>query len=341
MAESPEIVFDESLAALSYEDRLHYRCRQSLDKVTPPELGQILRGLQIALNKALGNETHVPEHRDHPPFHLDYIDSDVVNAVAFQHSGYAFVGLTTAAIFSVWDSCFKLSNSEKVASLIGIASKEDVSFALQAVLFRLVIYLIVSHEYTHHVHGHQDVAALTSPIPNKFANDGGLGIWSKQIEEADADAYAAWHVIANFVGGASRAIAVELLKLDGLSTEEQDDVIFSCFAVAVGAFLILRQFPMVTRDTVFKRGYPPPAARLNVIMKQASRWFKQNRPGPQTRMTSERFEALLTGAAEVCWEGDIDIQEKWADQVRFLKSPDGLNYLNKLDADLNRYITAL
>jgi hypothetical protein len=80
-------------------------------------------------------------------------------------------------------------------------------------LFRLAIYLIVSQEYTHHVHGHQGVAPLTSPIPNRFANDGGLGIWNKQIEEADADAYAAWHVIANFVGGASRTIAVELLKL--------------------------------------------------------------------------------------------------------------------------------
>ena len=40
-------------------------------------------------------------HVEHGPFHVDYIDSDIENAVAVAYGGYSFIGVTVALIYTV------------------------------------------------------------------------------------------------------------------------------------------------------------------------------------------------------------------------------------------------
>jgi hypothetical protein len=67
-----------------------YRGKHSLNGL-PPEVQSFFVRLQDGFTTALCNEKQgVPEHVEHPPFHLDYIDSDIQNALAFQYEGIRF-----------------------------------------------------------------------------------------------------------------------------------------------------------------------------------------------------------------------------------------------------------
>ena len=52
-----------------------YRGRHDLSGL-PPLLREQLRRIQETFNEALQNQKQdIPEHVDHPPFHVDYVDS--------------------------------------------------------------------------------------------------------------------------------------------------------------------------------------------------------------------------------------------------------------------------
>jgi hypothetical protein len=87
----------------------------------PRALAAFLSDVQNALNEALSNEKQsVPEHVDHPPFHFDYIDSVVSNALAFRVPDYSFIGITMPLINTLWDSCVELSKSNAVGALLEV-----------------------------------------------------------------------------------------------------------------------------------------------------------------------------------------------------------------------------
>jgi hypothetical protein len=84
MSVPPEILFDRCLRAGNAEFREQFKGKHDLDSLEPPEFKPLLLALQQALNGALSNEQPVPEHASHPPFHVDYIDSRTVNALALK-----------------------------------------------------------------------------------------------------------------------------------------------------------------------------------------------------------------------------------------------------------------
>ncbi len=84
--------------------------KQGLDRLAQQELGSLLAVIQRVLNEALFNEKRdVPEHVDHPPFHLDYIDAAESNAHAFNTEEYSFIGLTMGLIYDFGDLCVRLA----------------------------------------------------------------------------------------------------------------------------------------------------------------------------------------------------------------------------------------
>jgi hypothetical protein len=129
--------------------RREYKGKQDLDALGSP-VGEFLTGLQAALNESLRLEKQdVPEHVEHPPFHLDYIDSSVRNAIAFCFEGFSFIGITIPLIYSLWDACIRLSSAERIAELLNVSQTPEQIEALHSVFFRIQLFFVVSHEYTH------------------------------------------------------------------------------------------------------------------------------------------------------------------------------------------------
>src|SRR5581483_1196111 len=260
-----EDVFNEAFQQSDPEERKHYRGRHDLSGL-PPVVRDQLRLIQKTFITALRNEkAHVPGHVDHPPFHVDYVDSDIPNALAFRYRGNSFIGITIPLVYSVSNVCLILSKSASIAALVGIRPSAGDYNELHAVLFSILISFIVAHEYTHHVHGHVIMPAAGSLFPNEILDNGRSRDLAAQIQEAVADGYAVYHVLANFVDGPGRSWLV-VLKLDGTGSNIQDQILLSLLVLAVGSYLFLRQPPPLNPEDLYKDSHPPHVIRMDFIM---------------------------------------------------------------------------
>jgi hypothetical protein len=110
-------------------------------------LREHLRLIQETFNEALRNEKQgVPEHVDHPPFHVDYVDSSIQNALAFRYEDYSFIAITVPLIYALSNACLLLSKSPTVATLLGVQPSVEEYNALHAVLFSILTWFVLGHE---------------------------------------------------------------------------------------------------------------------------------------------------------------------------------------------------
>lgn len=331
---APEHVFDELFLHLSAKDRAVYRGRHDLNGLAP-SLREQLRGLQKMFNEALWNEKQgVAAHVSHPPFHVDYVDSTIPNAIAIQYGGYSFIGITVPLIYAISDVCLRLSNSAMVAALLGVCPSHEEYNELQAVLFYILLAFVVGHEWTHHIHGHQ--AGAANIFPNEVVATGG-GSLQGQILEIAADGYSAYHILANLIDG-QRQLLLTLLKLDAEPATFQDQVLFAIFVVAVAAYLFLRPAPDLDPITIYTLSHPPQAARMNFLMHEAIGWCRQNRPDLEAWMKGQ-FQDLMRVTAEAVLEDRAS--QIWTNQNTFLKSEEGTTYIEALAAGIDAYRKAL
>jgi hypothetical protein len=339
MSIPPEVLFHRFFQStlVSPTDRHNYKGKQDIE-ILEPALGTLLAAIQKALNEALLNEKkNVAEHVDHAPFHLDYVESSIPNALAFYYEGYSFIAITTALVRMLWDTCVRLSNSGRMATLFGITSEE--SDRVHALLFPTQLTFVVSHEFTHHVHGHLLPKNSDSIFPEEIVESGGIGDLETQALEIDADGYAVYHVLAHLIDGERRSQAVELLGYQNEHKGEQDRALLSSFVIAVGAFLHALRPVALDKDTIYKLRHPPQAARMNSIMQFAVSWCKQNRPELAVWMTNDKFQMLMSTAAEEFLATNSAID--WGAQITFLRSADGFEYIRKLDHCVKAHISRL
>jgi len=332
----PEVVFHRFFQseALSYTNRARYRGKQDLGALVQPELRSALADIQVALNEALRNEKQgVREHVAHPPFHFDYVQSRVPNALAFQFEGFSFIGITMELVYMLWDAGYRLSQSEALAAVLGVSLTQDSSERTHVLLLGTELAFVVAHEYTHHVHGH------VGEFRSEFLDEPYIGNLDRQAHEVDADCYAVYHVLADLIDGNRRSHALKLLNLEDREKNFQDQFLFSSVIVAIGAFLYALRPAVVDNATVYRLSHPPQAARLNFIMHSAINWCSQNEPALVGYMNLERFQAILAAVELVAREmnGGFD----WSGQTGFLGSPDGANYIGKLDRSLKTHIQSL
>lgn len=318
--------------------RQNYRGKKDLD-LLQPMVRSLLVSIQEALNEALRNEKkNVPEHVDHPPFHFDYVDSDTPNALAFRHGDYSFIGITMPLVDMLWETCVRLSRSEPVTAFLGLPSTPAEDDPIHLLLFPTQLNFVVSHEYTHHVHGHVSPRGSES-FSDEILDGRDGGNLEQQALEVDADGYAVYHVLADLIGGARRSQAVRLLQREAEPDSAQDEVLFSSFVVAVGAFLFVRRPVALDNAGVYRLTHPPQAARMNYVMHNAIGWCRQNRPGLEAWMTTDRFQRLMSSVAAATWgmNGGSD----WREQTAFLQSEVGSEYLRKLNRCLRAHIQSL
>lgn len=325
MSAPPEVLFDRFFQQFKGypkqvrpedQDPRPYKGKKNLSELQP-DVETLLTSIQESFNEALRNEKkNIPEHKPHPPFHFDYIDSDIPNALAFSFENFAFIGITIALVNVLWETCVRLSRSESVGAVLGIQVSPERYEPIHVVLFRIQLSFVISHEYTHHVHGHLSEVTFFDEIrsTNKTGN------LEQQMMEVDADGYAAYHVLAHLMGSEGRPHALGLLSLDSEPADMQDQVLFSCFIAAIAAYLFVRP-PEPLDNNIYKLTHPPQAARMNCLMQQAISWCKQNRPALASWMTLERFQNLMEIVAEATW--GTNGGRNWGKQTAFLQSEEG------------------
>jgi hypothetical protein len=337
----PEVAFDRYFRGLKLSDQRAYEGKYDLDTIADPNLKEALLRLQRGLNFALGNERSVLEHRDHPPFHMDYVSSRHVNALAFRHDGYSFVGLTMPLVEMTFQLCTRLAQSADLLSALGLALTENTSQALGVVLFRITIFFAVSHEYTHIVHGHPLSQAGDSLPFNEVQGDERAADLHAQTLEADADSYAIYHLMGNYIGGEERPGTVSLLEITSDPVTKQDELLFACITVVVGAYFLLRPVPQLDVENIYKLTHPPQPTRLTLLMDTAIGWCRQNRLGLERSMSPQRFDYLLSIVAGLVWNFDETRSQNWKSQLLFLGTPDGAEYVARLRKCKDEYRAAL
>ncbi len=315
-----------------------YKGRHDLTGLRP-SLQEQLRSIQKTFNDALQNEKQgVASHVDHPPFHVDYVDSSVQNAIAFRHDDHSFIAITVPLIFAVSDVCLCLSKSPRLAAFWGVRPSDDEYNELQAVLFLILADFIVAHEWTHHVHGHT-IQQDTSPnFRDEIRAAGSIGSFEAQIEEVAADGYAVYHVLANIMDSPTRPMLLAHLKLDTAQPHTQDEVLFSLFVVAVGAYLLVRPVADLMQINIYEETHPPQAARLNFLMHEAVGWCRQNRPRLEGWI-KQHFRDLFNAAAEVTL-GEAGTRA-WKEQTAFFKTEEGNKYTTAVGRAIDAYRDAL
>jgi len=339
MSIPPEVLFHRYFQELRPEDRQNYKGKYDLDKLEPPEFQSLLVAIQEALNETLNYEQPIPEHVAHPSFHFDYVDCPFPDAIAFRWKDYSFIGITVELIYQLWETCVQMSEAQALASCLDVSLAADERDALRVVLFRIQLFFVVTHEYTHHVHGHIKTISGASTFSNENLNGSKTGNLERQAREIDADAYAIYHVLTNLIDGPARPSAIDFLKLHAEPASIQDEILFSCFVVAVGAFFFLR-FPVaIDKASIYTLTHPPQAARMNCVMQQAIRWCKQRRPGLEASMPFNRFEMLMNTMAEATLK--LNRGHDWTAQTEFLRSQDGIEYFLQLDKLFKTHVQSL
>lgn len=157
-----------------------------------------------------------------------------------------------------------------------------------------------------------------------------------QAFEIDADGYAVYHILAQSMIGPRREQAIALLGCAHAPLSVQDEILFSSFVMAIGAFLLT--IPPVNLAEIYTRTHPPPAVRMDRIMHQAIHWCEQNeRTALPAYMTKERFQMIMVVVERALGNPEHD----WHTQTAFLKSEDGLKYLKALQVLVKAHVMSL
>jgi hypothetical protein len=286
-------------------------------------------------NGALAVEgQHVTGHAPHAPFYFDYLDSPRSNALAFADGEHSFVGVTLPCIRDIWIIAERLTLSDDVLSVIGVTLRPDRARIFDG-MFWLILNFVVTHEYTHHVHGHLSGHFTTDAI-DEIVGGSGAGNLRRQARELDADGYAAYFSLTFWlmdVGG--RDIGVEYFDIGALSPEVQDRVLLSSFLVAFAGFTFLRQPAALDPVRVYWDTHPPQSLRLEMGTRHAEKWCREFRPLLTTWMNRDRYSALMRPVTAVMWSGAH--AAGWDAQNAFMRTPEGVKYRDALFAELDAF----
>jgi hypothetical protein len=326
----PDVVLDRWLKAQSRErpNCRSYVGKLDLDKVKPPSFAAFLQFVQGALNIALQSENaNASGGAAHPPFHFDYIEVNdgTRNAHAFQHGGFSFIAITFPLVEMLWDLSQRLSRSPLVLRLLGIDRDAVRLDALQALLFQFQLSFLVSHEYTHHVHRH--CGGLAGGEWDEFNEGKARGGLDDQAQELDADGYALYLTLANYVRGAARRNALAQVGMEKVTGVEGDEFLLTGFFVALTALFCSLWTENVALSSIRQAQHPPAPVRIDYAIRVATMWCNQNASVAESWFGAERFRAIYVSATGAIAGG---ARPQWDAQIAFLKSDEGKKYDQQL-----------
>lgn len=326
----PEVILDRWL---KNQAREHPGCRGyvgklDVDKVKPTSFGSFLAFVQGAMNLALQSENaKASGGAAHPPFHFDYVEANdgTKNAHAFQHGGFSFIVVTLPLLEMLWDVSQRLSRSPLVLRLLGIDPGAVRLEALQALLFQFKLAFLVSHEYTHHVHRH--CGNSVDWAWDEFTQGGTRGGLKHQAQELDADGYALYLTLANYVRGAARGNALAQVGLQNRTNVQGDEFLITGFFVALTALFCSMWPENVSIASIPQVPHPPAPVRIEYAIRVAIMWSNQNASVPESWFGADRFQAIFLAATGAIASG---ARPRWDALVSFLRSDAGKAYDRQL-----------
>lgn len=283
------------------------------------------------MNTALGLENvNASGGVEHPPFHFDYLEVNdgTKNAHAFQHEAFSFIVVTMPLVQLLWDLSLRLSDSPPVLQLLGIDYGLVRKEAVHALLFQFQLTFLVSHEYTHHVHRHCDgYEDGMAGEWTEFQQVGTSGGMECQAQELDADAYAIYLVLANFVRGGGRSGALVQIEKQSLSGVEGDSLLLMYFVVAVTGLFCAFWSENIEMESVWQFRHPPAPVRIDYAIRVAQMWCGQNESVSQAWFAAERLQGIFRAVLQTIGK---TTQEAWDAQISFLCGEEGKKYDRRL-----------
>ena len=294
-----------------------------------PQLDQLIQ-LRDSFNAALAVEgQNIIGDAPHAPFYLDYLDSDKSNALAFKTEHYSFIGVTLPLVIEISNVTQQIAASDEIVSLLGLPISTNREM-LKGVLFSMLLGYVASHEYAHHTHGHLVHPKDSRPV---------VGVLWLQAREADADGWAAYLVVNLWSLADARPVLLQLLGLKEAPRSTQDAVAFACFIAAHAAFCLRRPHPM-DKDKVYWQAHPPQPVRLQLMSRYVVKFIGEFRPDVRESLTQRWYQSLMDTMSRVIWTEENDAAI-WQEQSTFLRTPDGVAYVEALIAELDLFRAVL
>ncbi|MGC2245357.1 MAG: hypothetical protein WA609_02025 [Terriglobales bacterium] len=329
----PEIILDRWIKRQSREHpRLAgYVGKLDIGKLDSEALESLLNLIQQGMNRALEvGRTSVPGGDSHPPFHFDYVEVNdgTRNAHAFQHDGFSFIVVTLPLVELLWDLSEKLAASPLVRQFAQLGSREVRWDGFRALLFQFQLSFLISHEHTHHIHGHPGVDARGTQLRwNEFEENELSGGLESQAQEIDADGFAIFTALAHYIRGAGRKSLIAQLGIEDLPSAQVDELLLTCFILALTAFFCAMWRDELEVESIRQLRHPPAPVRIEYAKRVARMWCSENGFVSDPWSSDERFQRLFSAALEA-FGGTT--RPSWDAHIAFLQSEEGAKYDQEL-----------
>ena len=321
--DNPAELFDNFFKTRPAKDQATYRGRDDLAGY-PDIMSTQLQTFQAGFQHGLDTEKKgVAEHVSHPPFHIDYVDADIANAIAFRYCDWSFIGVTVPLIDRLARHAEILSLSQAITEILGLPGQTDRLNPLQAGLFNFALQFVITHEYVHHVFGHVEDSwngPFFIEVPTTVVLGGSIG---SQAKEVTADGYGMYHVLSNAFD-ASRCHAIENLGIREKDVGSQDKILLMAIVIAVGAFVLNRSVPELTLSEVVWASHPPPVVRMNFIIENVISYLSASGRNELAAFMDRSMSGRLMNAV---LDAVADSNTNYTRQISFWDSSEASRYI--------------
>jgi len=162
---------------------------------------------------------------------------------------------------------------------------------------------------------------------DEFTQAGAGGGLKHQAQELDADGYALYLTLANYVRGAARRNALSQVGMKNRSNLQGDEFLVTGFFVALTALFCAMWPENVPIASISQLPHPPAPVRIEYAIRVAIMWSGQNASVPESWFDADRFEAIYLAATAAIAGG---ARSQWDALVAFLRSDAGKEYDRQL-----------
>ena len=295
-------------------------------------LNAAIEKLRVEINRRYrANLTKIKPADDMRAIHLDYVASRETNALAFYVDDLACVAVSDPAIRKIVDISTNMAISPMVRSILGVAEGQTEIVNQAGAFFTMNMQVLICHELGHIFHGHCFETARS--IPRAEASNADELCFTNNIEttmrrqamEVDADGYVPKMMLQNLFSSNGSALA------EHLQTElPEPEFIMTFLLLSLGSVFYTLGPRRFHPDRVEHCDHPPALMRMNVFMADIEGWCSENQPTLLNWGTLERFQTIMETVASTA---DAESTRAiWDEQGRFLTSPDGIAYKDRLYA---------
>jgi hypothetical protein len=161
----------------------------------------------------------------------------------------------------------------------------------------------------------------------EFVTGEASGGLESQAQELDADAYAIYLSLANFIRGTGRQSALAQFGRQDLESIQADELLLTCFFLAVTSLFCALWPENIKITSIWQFVHPPAPVRIEYAIRVAQMWCDQNGSVPQSWFGAERFRRLFSVAVDAIGGNP---RQQWDAHISFLRSEEGSKYDRRL-----------